>query len=249
MLGIIAACPVCPPAAPAEHMELVAEAEDSFSPAGHPTPCLSHEYPCGLGICLNASLVCSGQQDCADGSDEGGNCSLPCQRPCSQLCYPSPQGPVSAGSCSLGVLPNCDAVDWLQQGAPCTCSPYSVAGAPQAISWLKMACPVWMWMSAQSRAREPAARSASMLQEPTAVAASLATCWSLMATSANSVVSPKRAGSTGHLLVCQEPVGTCSYVPSARGKPCGPLPVPLAITVTCQPMAMEVGLHPSSLRL
>ncbi|OXB59000.1 hypothetical protein ASZ78_002484 [Callipepla squamata] len=80
-------------AAPAELKELVVEAEGSFSPAGQPTPCLSHEYPCGLGVCLNASLVCSGQQDCADGSDEGGNCSLPCQRRCSQLCYPSPQGP------------------------------------------------------------------------------------------------------------------------------------------------------------
>ncbi|POI34428.1 hypothetical protein CIB84_001817 [Bambusicola thoracicus] len=101
-LAVSSTClsPLCPTygssaqwAAPAEHKELVAEAEGSFSPAGHPTPCLSHEYPCGLGICLNASLVCSGQQDCADGSDEGGNCSLPCQRPCSQLCYPSPQGP------------------------------------------------------------------------------------------------------------------------------------------------------------
>ncbi|KFV85848.1 Low-density lipoprotein receptor-related protein 4, partial [Struthio camelus australis] len=60
---------------------------------GHPAPCQSHEYPCGLGTCLNASLVCDGQRDCADGSDEGGNCSTPCQLPCSHLCYPSPQGP------------------------------------------------------------------------------------------------------------------------------------------------------------
>nr|XP_009682064.1 PREDICTED: uncharacterized protein LOC104149877 [Struthio camelus australis] len=59
----------------------------------HPAPCQSHEYPCGLGTCLNASLVCDGQRDCADGSDEGGNCSTPCQLPCSHLCYPSPQGP------------------------------------------------------------------------------------------------------------------------------------------------------------
>ncbi|CAN0058313.1 unnamed protein product [Bubo scandiacus] len=58
-----------------------------------PAPCQSHEYPCGLGSCLNASLVCDSQQDCVDGSDEGGNCSVPCQRSCSHLCYPSPQGP------------------------------------------------------------------------------------------------------------------------------------------------------------
>nr|XP_013811847.1 PREDICTED: low-density lipoprotein receptor-related protein 4-like [Apteryx mantelli mantelli] len=62
-------------------------------PAGQPAPCQSHEYPCGLGTCLNASLVCDGRQDCADGSDEGGNCSVPCRLPCSHLCHPSPQGP------------------------------------------------------------------------------------------------------------------------------------------------------------
>ncbi|KAK2541678.1 hypothetical protein Q9233_000584 [Columba guinea] len=56
-------------------------------------PCQSHEYPCGLGTCLNASLVCDGRQDCADGSDEGENCSVPCQRSCARLCYPSPKGP------------------------------------------------------------------------------------------------------------------------------------------------------------
>ncbi|KFO60654.1 Low-density lipoprotein receptor-related protein 2, partial [Corvus brachyrhynchos] len=60
---------------------------------GQPAPCQSHEYPCGLGSCLNVSLVCNGRQDCADGSDEGGNCSVPCQRSCAHLCYPSPQGP------------------------------------------------------------------------------------------------------------------------------------------------------------
>ncbi|NWZ19276.1 LRP4 protein, partial [Asarcornis scutulata] len=60
---------------------------------GQPAPCPSHEYPCGLGVCLNVSLVCSGQQDCVNGSDEGENCSLPCQLRCSQLCHPSPQGP------------------------------------------------------------------------------------------------------------------------------------------------------------
>ncbi|XP_010179348.1 PREDICTED: prolow-density lipoprotein receptor-related protein 1-like, partial [Mesitornis unicolor] len=53
----------------------------------------SHEYSCGLGVCLNASRVCDGQQDCMDSLDEGGNCSVPCQWPCAHLCYPSPQGP------------------------------------------------------------------------------------------------------------------------------------------------------------
>ncbi|KFQ81956.1 Low-density lipoprotein receptor-related protein 2, partial [Phaethon lepturus] len=60
---------------------------------GQPAPCQSHEYPCGLGTCLNASLVCDGRQDCADGSDEAGNCSVPCQLSCAHLCFPSPQGP------------------------------------------------------------------------------------------------------------------------------------------------------------
>ncbi|NXK29931.1 LRP4 protein, partial [Piprites chloris] len=60
---------------------------------GQPAPCQSHEYPCGLGACLNASLVCDGRQNCEDGSDEGGNCSVPCKRSCAHLCYPSPQGP------------------------------------------------------------------------------------------------------------------------------------------------------------
>ncbi|XP_064366280.1 prolow-density lipoprotein receptor-related protein 1-like [Dromaius novaehollandiae] len=67
---------------------------DGSDEAGcQPAPCQSHEYPCGLGTCLNASSVCDGRQDCADGSDEGGNCSVPCRLPCSHLCYPSPQGP------------------------------------------------------------------------------------------------------------------------------------------------------------
>ncbi|XP_069711784.1 prolow-density lipoprotein receptor-related protein 1-like isoform X2 [Phaenicophaeus curvirostris] len=67
---------------------------DGTDEAGcQPAPCLSHEYPCGLGSCLNASLVCDGRQDCADGSDEAGNCSVPCQLSCAHHCYSSPQGP------------------------------------------------------------------------------------------------------------------------------------------------------------
>ncbi|KFO70397.1 Low-density lipoprotein receptor-related protein 2, partial [Cuculus canorus] len=60
---------------------------------GQPAPCLSHEYPCGLRSCLNASLVCDGRQDCVDGLDEAGNCSVPCQLSCAHHCYSSPQGP------------------------------------------------------------------------------------------------------------------------------------------------------------
>ncbi|KFQ57192.1 Low-density lipoprotein receptor-related protein 2, partial [Nestor notabilis] len=60
---------------------------------GQPASCQSDKYQCGPGACLNASLVCDGHQDCADGLDEGRNCSVPCQRSCGHLCYPSPQGP------------------------------------------------------------------------------------------------------------------------------------------------------------
>ncbi|XP_010214140.1 PREDICTED: putative vitellogenin receptor [Tinamus guttatus] len=68
-------------------------ADGSDEDGCQPAPCQSHEYPCGLGTCLNLSLVCNGHRDCADGSDEGGSCSVPCQLLCSQLCYHSPQGP------------------------------------------------------------------------------------------------------------------------------------------------------------
>ncbi|XP_053922447.1 low-density lipoprotein receptor-related protein 2 isoform X4 [Cuculus canorus] len=67
---------------------------DGSDEAGcQPAPCLSHEYPCGLRSCLNASLVCDGRQDCVDGLDEAGNCSVPCQLSCAHHCYSSPQGP------------------------------------------------------------------------------------------------------------------------------------------------------------
>ncbi|XP_032916716.1 low-density lipoprotein receptor-related protein 2-like isoform X3 [Catharus ustulatus] len=76
------------------HCDGETDCTDGSDEAGcHPAPCQSHEYPCGLGSCLNVSLVCNGRQDCVDGSDEGGNCSVPCQRSCTHLCYPSPQGP------------------------------------------------------------------------------------------------------------------------------------------------------------
>lgn len=93
--------------APAEQKELVERLRTAFLvcvPAGQLAPCQSHEYPCGLGTCLNASLVCDGRQDCADGSDEGENCSVPCQRSCARLCYPSPKGPVSASSPGPGAF-------------------------------------------------------------------------------------------------------------------------------------------------
>lgn len=123
-------------------MEVVDEAQGSFPlcvPAGQPAPCPSHEYPCGLGVCLNVSLVCSGQQDCVNGSDEGGNCSLPCQLRCSQLCHPSPQGPVSASSPHLGGLHCSAALSRLREEPHAHLFPHSDATVPLAIGWLRTA--------------------------------------------------------------------------------------------------------------
>lgn len=67
-------------------------------PAGAPEKCGSSEFQCRSAACLNLSLVCDGKEDCADGSDEGGQCSASAcgQAQCSHTCYPSPRGPVSA---------------------------------------------------------------------------------------------------------------------------------------------------------
>lgn len=47
---------------------------------------------------MDASLVCNGVINCADGSDEGGSCQTSCSEAdssrCSQICSSSPQGPV-----------------------------------------------------------------------------------------------------------------------------------------------------------
>lgn len=80
--------------------------------------CLPHQFQCGSRECLDAALVCNGFINCADGSDEGGSCQTACTEDeksrCSQSCYSTPQGPVSAanvecGAVVLGVLslPGC----------------------------------------------------------------------------------------------------------------------------------------------
>lgn len=65
---------------------------------GPPEKCGSSEFQCQPSACLDLSLVCDGKPDCADGADEGGQCSSSAcrQGQCFHACYPSPHGPVSA---------------------------------------------------------------------------------------------------------------------------------------------------------
>uniref|UniRef100_A0A8C8VKS9 EGF-like domain-containing protein n=1 Tax=Pelusios castaneus TaxID=367368 RepID=A0A8C8VKS9_9SAUR len=90
-----------------------------------PRKCQSHEYQCGTRDCLNYTLVCNGQKDCADGSDEGGQCLSPCGKPCSQICYQSPDGPRCACQKGFSLGSNgvsCTDIDECQELVPEPCS-------------------------------------------------------------------------------------------------------------------------------
>lgn len=71
--------------------------ESHSSPTGAPQKCQDSEFQCAAGACLSFSMVCDGREDCADGSDEGGECSSSVCSPglCDHSCYQSPAGPVS----------------------------------------------------------------------------------------------------------------------------------------------------------
>ncbi|CAG9813302.1 unnamed protein product [Phaedon cochleariae] len=60
-------------------------------------------FRCKTGDCIDLKLVCNGNHDCYDGSDEDGMCSVSCEgkkNPCSQVCLKTPAGPSCA--CSPG---------------------------------------------------------------------------------------------------------------------------------------------------
>lgn len=67
------------------------------------TPPLSPQVPCTDGFrcktghCINITLLCNGEEDCYDGSDEQGVCETSCQyknNPCEHICVRTPSGPV-----------------------------------------------------------------------------------------------------------------------------------------------------------
>lgn len=66
---------------------------------GRMVTCLPHQFQCGSQECLDPVLVCNGITNCADGSDEGGDCHITCTEAgegrCSHSCHSTPQGAVS----------------------------------------------------------------------------------------------------------------------------------------------------------
>lgn len=74
---------------------------------GQVETCPSHQFQCAsMSECLDTALVCNLVRNCADGSDEGGDCETKCpdKALCVQNCYSTPQGTVSNGEMLLRVL-------------------------------------------------------------------------------------------------------------------------------------------------
>lgn len=66
---------------------------------GPRTACPSHQFQCDSSECIDIALVCDGEANCPDGSDEGENCpSDQCptddQSQCAHVCYKTPRGTV-----------------------------------------------------------------------------------------------------------------------------------------------------------
>ncbi|KAJ8941717.1 hypothetical protein NQ318_023313 [Aromia moschata] len=81
-------------------------------------------FRCRSGHCIHQDLVCNGEQNCYDGSDEGGFCSTACKslnNPCSQQCKSTPTGPVCTckpGYKLMGDGHTCQDVDECQHDPP-----------------------------------------------------------------------------------------------------------------------------------
>ncbi|TSO98515.1 Low-density lipoprotein receptor-related protein 4 [Bagarius yarrelli] len=62
---------------------------------GEPISCAPDQFQCDSSECLDPSLLCNGDSDCADESDEGGACKTDTctdQSECAQDCYSTPKG-------------------------------------------------------------------------------------------------------------------------------------------------------------
>ncbi|XP_036454149.1 LOW QUALITY PROTEIN: low-density lipoprotein receptor-related protein 2 [Colossoma macropomum] len=74
--------------------------------------CPPHQFQCRSSECLDPSLLCNGETDCIDGSDEGGTCSTDTctdQSRCAHDCYSTPTG--TSCWCRVGYRPVGGAVE------------------------------------------------------------------------------------------------------------------------------------------